>query len=397
MALTPTFPGVFIEEQPSGVHTIKGVATSIAAFVGFTGQGVPNSPVRVRSFADYQDTFGTLTEGGDLGYAVLSFFENGGADAYVVRVVPDGAGDQSGPPGTQELIAALGALDIIEFNLLSIPDATRAKPTDPQALDDNLDPVAIFTAALDYCTKRLAFLLVDPPPDLVTANDMQVWRTGKFQTMSADGALHFPRVKVADAARAGQSRTIPPSGTIAGVYARTDASRGVWKAPAGAEARLAGIVGLSVHLVDEGAGVLNRLGVNCIRSFPGSGIVNFGARTLAGADSDASEWKYIPVRRVALYIESSIYRGIQWASVEPNDPALWKKLLESIGVFMLGVFRDGAFTGATPREAFFVKCDSSTTTQADIDAGICNILVGFAPLRPAEFVLLPLQQMTAKP
>jgi phage tail sheath protein FI len=396
MALTPTFPGVFVDEQTCGVSAIEGVATSIATFVGFTGRGMPNSPVRVRSFADYQHTFGTLAEGGDLGYAVLSFFENGGGDAYVVRVVPDRAGDP-GRPGTQELIATLAVLDSVEFNLLSIPDATRTKHNDPQAVDDNIDPVAIFTAALTYCRTRRAFLLVDPPPDALTASDMRVWRSGNLQTTDANGALHFPRIQVADAARVGQSRTIPPSGTIAGIYARTDASSGVWKSPAGTEAKLAGVVALPVHLSDEESGTLNRLGVNCIRSFPGPGIVNFGARTLAGADSEASEWKYVPVRRLALYIESSIYRGIQWASVEPNDPTLWKKLVESMGAFMLALFRQRAFEAATPREAFFVKCDSSTTTQADIEAGICNIIVGFAPLRPAEFVLLSLQQMTAKP
>ncbi|HEV7821809.1 MAG TPA: phage tail sheath subtilisin-like domain-containing protein, partial [Burkholderiales bacterium] len=304
MALTPTFPGVFLDEQTGSVSAIDGVATSIVAFVGFTAQGAPNSAVQVRSFSDYQRTFGTLAEGGDLGYAVLSFFENGGADAYVVRVAPDVTGN-SARPGTQELIAALSALDNVEFNLLSIPDATRTKLDDPQALDDNIDAVAIFTAALDYCTKRRAFLLVDPPPSALTASDMQVWRTGEFQITGANGALHFPRIEVADPARAGQSRIIPPSGTIAGIYARTDASRGVWKAPAGTEAKLAGVVTLPVHLDDEESGALNRLGVNCIRSFSTRGILNFGARTLAGADSEASEWKYVPVRRLALYIEAS--------------------------------------------------------------------------------------------
>jgi phage tail sheath protein FI len=396
MALTPAFPGVFVDEQTGTLPKIDGVATSIGAFVGSAAQGVPDSAVHVSSFADYQHTFGALADGGDLGYAVLSFFENGGSDAYVVRVVPDGAGEP-GRPGTQEIIAALAVLDSVEFNLLSVPDATRTKSNPPQALDDNIDPVAIFTAALNYCGKRWALLLVDPPPDALTPRDIQVWRTGTFQTTDANGALHFPRIEVADPACAGRSRTIPPSGTIAGIYARTDASSGVWKAPAGTEATLAGVVGLPVHLGDEESGDLNRLGVNCIRSFPGPGIVNFGARTLAGADAEASEWKYVPVRRLALYIESSIYRGIQWATVEPNDPTLWNRLVESIGAFMLGLFQQGAFRGITPREGFFVRCDSSTTTQADIDAGICNIIVGFAPLAPAEFVLLHLQQMTAKP
>jgi phage tail sheath protein FI len=154
---------------------------------------------------------------------------------------------------------------------------------------------------------------------------------------------------------------------------------------------------LSVHLDAEGSGALNPLGVNCIRSFSTRGILNFGARTLAGADGEASEWKYVPVRRLALYIEASILQGIQWAVFEPNDPALWKKLVESIDAFMIVLFREGAFRGITPRDAFFGRCDSSTTTQADIDAGICNIIVGFAPLRPAEFVVLRLQQMAAKP
>ena len=208
-----------------------------------------------------------------------------------------------------------------------------------------------------------------------------------------NAALFFPRVIQSDPKRDGQLDTFVPCGIIAGVMARTDATRGVWKAPAGLDAALNGIVGLEVNLNDGENGMLNPLGINCLRFFPVSGRVIWGARTLRGADQLADEYKYIPVRRTALYIEESLYRGLQWVVFEPNDEPLWAQIRLNVGAFMHNLFRQGAFQGQTPKDAYFVKCDKETTTQNDINLGIVNIVVGFAPLKPAEFVVIKLQQM----
>jgi len=187
-----------------------------------------------------------------------------------------------------------------------------------------------------------------------------------------------------------------PCGAVAGVFARTDTQRGVWKAPAGLDATLVGVPQLSVPLTDPENGELNPLGINCLRAMPAAGRVIWGSRTLQGNDRLASEWKYIPVRRVALYIEESLYRGTQWVVFEPNDEPLWAQIRLNVGAFMHSLFRQGAFQGTTPKEAYFVKCDKETTTQNDIDRGIVNILVGFAPLKPAEFVVIKIQQIAGQ-
>jgi phage tail sheath protein FI len=188
---------------------------------------------------------------------------------------------------------------------------------------------------------------------------------------------------------------VAASGTLAGVYARTDSARGVWKAPAGTEATLRG-ASIPTKLTDLENGALNPLGVNVLRTFPIYGNICWGARTLDGADQKASEWKYIPVRRTALYIEESLYQGLKWVVFEPNDEPLWAQIRLNVGAFMHNLFRQGAFQGTTPREAYFVKCDRDTTTQNDIDRGIVNIVVGFAPLKPAEFVVIKIQQMAGQ-
>jgi hypothetical protein len=221
-----------------------------------------------------------------------------------------------------------------------------------------------------------------------TAAEAAVFRN-KLTKANSYGALYFPWVKALDPT--GVSREpilLPPSGYIAGLYARIDALRGVWKAPAGTEASLNGVVGLAAELTDVEHGNLNPMGVNVIRRFPAAGVVAFGARTIT---SDP-EWKYVPVRRTAIMLRVSLYNGIQWAVFEPNDEPLWSQLRLNIGAFMTTLFRQGAFQGSTPSQAFFVKCDAETTTQADIDLGIVNILVGFAPLKPAEFVVVRISQ-----
>jgi phage tail sheath protein FI len=178
--------------------------------------------------------------------------------------------------------------------------------------------------------------------------------------------------------------------------ARTDATRGVWKAPAGLEATLSGVPQLDVALTDGDIGQLNPLGANCLRAVPGAGRVVWGARTMQGADRLASEWKYIPVRRTALFLEESLYRGTQWVVFEPNDEPLWAQIRLNVGTFMNNLFRQGAFQGSEPRSAYQVKCDSETTTQYDIDRGVVNIFVGFAPLKPAEFVIVQIAQLAGQ-
>jgi phage tail sheath protein FI len=211
-----------------------------------------------------------------------------------------------------------------------------------------------------------------------------------------NGAAYFPRIKLADATNDYKLRSFAPCGVMAGLYARIDAARGVWKAPAGTEATLSGVQGMAYGLTDAENGVLNPLGLNCLRVFPVYGAISWGARTLLGADADASEWKYVPVRRFALFLEESLYRGTKWIVFEPNDEPLWSQIRLNIGSFMHDLFRQGAFQGSTPNDAYFVKCDSETTTQSDIDHGIVNILVGFAPLKPAEFVIIKIQQIAGE-
>jgi phage tail sheath protein FI len=178
--------------------------------------------------------------------------------------------------------------------------------------------------------------------------------------------------------------------------ASTDVARGVWKAPAGLDAALSGIVGLEVNLTDDENGQLNPVGINCLRSFPINGRVVWGARTLRGADQLGDEYKYVPVRRLALYIEESLYRGTQWVVFEPNDEPLWAQIRLNVGAFMHNLFRQGAFQGTKPQDAYFVKCDKESTTQNDINLGIVNIVVGFAPLKPAEFVIIQIQQIAGQ-
>jgi phage tail sheath protein FI len=183
---------------------------------------------------------------------------------------------------------------------------------------------------------------------------------------------------------------------MAGLYARTDSARGVWKAPAGTEATLRGVVELETKLTDAQNGTLNPLAINCFRNFPVYGNLAWGARTLDGSDQVGSEWKYIPVRRLALFLEESLFRGTKWVVFEPNDEPLWAKIRMNLGAFMMGLFRQGAFQGSTPKEAYFIKCDKETTNQNDRNLGIVNIEVGFAPLKPAEFVIIKIQQIAGE-
>lgn len=566
MPVQPTYPGVYVEEIPSGVHPIVGVATSITAFVGRTQRGPVNTAVTVTSLADFQSQFGGLNPTLPMSYAVRDFYLNGGNQAVIVRLfeVPAAAPAASGrasrssqtssassssgdsgdtgaaqpaatalavnpPPAASLASGALAqnvtlqaaspgawgsgvgyAIDydglqqdfatryglqltdlfnmtvtdaatgrterFVNLTLAGSPDTPRridrvlqrtpsqlvravtgdggawptglARPAAAQldargrpqltslqggsdsstltpatytaALTAVLDSIDLFNllcippdqpggdtdqtvlqTALEYCYQRRAMLIVDPPaawgPSRTTADWLQrLVALGLTGEIARNAAVYYPRVIEADPAREGQQDTYVPCGIIAGVWASTDVARGVWKAPAGIDASINGIVSLATSLNDADSGVLNPLGINALRTLPVYGTVLWGARTLRGADLLADDYKYIPVRRLALFIEESLYRGLKWAVFEPNDEPLWSQIRLNVGAFMNGLFRQGAFQGGTPATAYFVKCDKDTTLQNDIDLGIVNVVVGFAPLRPAEFVIIQLQQMAGQ-
>ena len=276
-------------------------------------------------------------------------------------------------------------LDPDYFTLMAIPEA-------PYMADGGN---GVYAAAGAYCRDQLAFLLVDHPTSADSVTGITAWPIA--QTLGTDlargSALCFPKVIKSDPL--GGERTLSASGSIAGLMARTDAQRGVWKAPAGLDASLAG-VRPSVPMTDRQQAQLNKRGLNVIRVKPFAGSVNWGARTLAGADALASEWKYVPVRRTALMIERTLKDSLPWVVFEPNDESLWAQIRLNIGAFMQSLFVQGAFQGSSPREAYLVKCDGETTSQQDVNSGVVNILVGFAPLKPAEFVVVRLTQLAGR-
>jgi len=523
MPVLTTYPGVYIEEIPSGVRTITGVATSITAFIGRAERGPDcsspdpdNLPVIINSFGDYERSFGGLSVDSTMSYAVRDFYLNGGSQAIIVRIhngatkaaidLPTGAvapndvlplvAASAGKWGTNLSVTAdFKTKDATNQNLFNltisekdpvtqsvratekflnvsiddndpryVPRALRASSglvrvkrdnngewivpntrpqeattnatansggdggdlTDSQFEGNENDKTGIFAlektdlfnllcippptrdgvtsdvvyqAALGYfhSKKRRAMLLVDPASDWTVANaETKVDALGLSGPDARNAAVYFPLLKAADPLQDNQTLSFVPCGAIAGIMARTDSQRGVWKAPAGLDATINGVRGLVIGMTDDENGQLNPLGINCLRSFPVFGRVVWGSRTLRGADQLADEYKYVPVRRLALFIEESLYRGTQWVVFEPNDEPLWAQIRLNVGAFMNGLFRQGAFQGQTPKDAYFVKCDKETTTQNDINLGIVNIIVGFAPLKPAEFVVIKLQQMAGQ-
>jgi uncharacterized protein len=299
-------------------------------------------------------------------------------------------GTNGNPPGTTDFIGiesaktGIYALENVDlFNLLCLPGVE--------------DP-GVLASALAYAELRRAFVIVDLPATTDSLAEAESWLGGTGQSLrSRNAAAYFPWYREPDPLMGNVVRAFPPSGALAGLFARTDSERGVWKAPAGTEANIRGAVGLTATLTDRENGVLNPQGLNVIRTFPTIGTVVWGARTLRGADAFSDEYKYIPIRRLALYLEESLYRGTQWVVFEPNDEPLWAQIRLNVGSFMQTLFRQGAFQGRSPREAYFVKCDRETNPQADVDRGIVNVAVGFAPLKPAEFVILRIQQIAPTP
>jgi phage tail sheath protein FI len=286
--------------------------------------------------------------------------------------------------GSRAAKSGLFALEDVDlFNILLLPNQS--------------DP-ALLATAIAYAEERRAFIVIDLPETIDTLDEARGWlnATGTGQLRHRNAAAYFPRARMADPLQNNRVRSFANSGAVAGLYARTDGTRGVWKAPAGTEAAIRGAQGLDYLLTDAENGALNPLGLNCLRSFPAFGPIAWGARTLVGSDQAASEWKYVPVRRLALFLEESLYRGTQWVVFEPNDAPLWAQIRLNVGAFMHTLFRQGAFQGKTPKEAYLVQCDETTTTQDDINLGIVNIVVGFAPLKPAEFVIIKLQQLAGQ-
>jgi phage tail sheath protein FI len=293
--------------------------------------------------------------------------------------IAPGQAEYEGDPILHTGFYALDKVDL--FNLMVLP------------ADREYDVANVKGSASIYCVSRRAFLLLDAPDnwtqdDHPTADAATV-NTYRIGVSKQHSAIFYPRVEYSDG---GIRKLIGPSGMIAGLMARIDSQRGVWKAPAGIEADLRGLTDLEINMTDNENGVLNKLGVNCIRKFP-NGVVSWGARTLDGSDDFGSEWKYIPIRRLALFLEESLFRGTKWVVFEPNDEPLWAKIRMNLNAFMMSLYRQGAFQGSTPDKAFFVKCDGETTTANDRNLGIVNIQVGFAPLKPAEFVIISIQQI----
>ncbi len=319
-----------------------------------------------------------------LGTAGASAFQTGaGAIGRDDDGNPLELADFTGSELDQTGFHALDSVDI--FNLMVLPEDAQVNEAFYLQL---VGPASI------YCQQHRAFLLMDAPRSWTSATGRPVATSIEVNALRAlvikdYSAVFYPRVVYSEN---GLRKLIGPAGIIAGLCARIDTTRGVWKAPAGVEADLRGVLDLEVNLTDKENGVLNKLGANCLRKFP-AGIVNWGARTMDGSDDIGSEWKYIPIRRLALFLEESLFRGTKWIVFEPNDEPLWAKIRLNINAFMMDLFRKGAFQGSTPDKAFYVKCDGETTTQNDRNLGIVNIEVGFAPLKPAEFVIIKIQQI----
>ena len=408
-------PGVYIDEMPVGSKTITGVPTSIAAFIGRAKRGPVNHVIAVNSFVDFETRFGSLCNASSLGFAVRDFFVNGGGQAVILRLY---RGDASFANDASDAHAAIDtacgdplevsdflpinglvdqkglyALELTDlFNLLCIPPYHTSSDT----VDIDL---AVVSAAASYCEKRRAMLLLDAPKQWV---DAQAARQGinnlnldNIGTRSRNAALFFPRLQQPNPLLGNQLQTFAACGAVAGVFARTDADRGVWKTPAGVDAKLHGVSQLSARITDQENSEFNALGVNCLRMFLTTGAVVWGARTLCGSNELGDDYKYIAVRRTALFIEESLLRGLKWTAFEPNAEPLWAQIRLSVDAFMQSLFQKGAFQPASKRDAYFVRCNAQTTLQTDVNSGVVNMMVGFAPLKPAEFLVLNVQ-LTAK-
>jgi uncharacterized protein len=355
--------------------------TGILAVVGRFASGPTDTPVALTSAAEVTERFGPPLPDGDAALSLVSFFANGGRRACGVRVADDAAVPLAEALlGRAEEGTGLHALTgLADPDLVCLPDATRL---------DREEAAHLVTAAASLCAAQRRFLLVDPPAEFADGDGVVDW-ADRYGLRLRDAALYVPRVLVEDATIGGR-RAIATSAAVAGVYARTDRQRGVWKAPAGVEADLRGVVGLAVELGSREQDRLNPEGIDVLRRLPDGRIVAWGARTLAGDSSDP-EWMYVPVRRTAVTIERALLAGLAWTTAEPNEPRLWADIRADVEHLLDRLWREGAFPGATPQEAYVVRCGlGQTMTQADVDRGVVILEVGIALVRLAEFVVLRL-------
>jgi len=382
-----TTPGVFIEEAHSGVRPIAAASTSVLGIVGVTMAGPVFEATKVTTWQGFIDVFGRTDPGSFTAEAVWGFFHNGGTEAWVVKVphpsVPEGLPEVSthDPDAVlaRVLVEGIESLDSSSpVDLLICPDMLM--------VGDDLLRRSVINAMTRFAEEHLRFTIVDLPP-LSDDQALVDWRL-KYAT-SAFAAAYTPHVEIVhlDPGVPEPTRSVPPSGAVAGIYARIDERRDVWKAPAGTVAEVQGVVALDETYTDTRQDLLNPNAVNVLREFPGRGILVWGARTL----SPDPEWKYISVRRLANMIERSVSKSTQWVVFEPNDEPLWTSVRGSVEGFLLDLWMDGALAGSKPKDAFFVRVGlGETMTKNDIDNGRLNVTIGFAPLRPAEFVIVEL-------
>lgn len=363
-------PGHYIKEITSNPKPIESVSTSIAGFLGETEKG-PVTPTLISSWAEYQQTFGSFFSPSKfLPYAVQGFFLNGGKKCYISRIVPSSGAvsllDYLGDSSQKKGLASFETVG--DISIVYAPNA--------QAVSGLAD------ALIDHCEKlKDRFAIIDSLKGQMPYNIVKPRST-------AYAALYYPWINVFDTAIV-STRLVPPGGHIAGIYARTDFERGVHKSPTNQV--IQGVVSLERTITNSEQNQLNTQGINCIRAFVGRGIMVWGARTL----SNDPEWKYISVRRLLIYLEKSIRKGIQWAIFEPNNEATWIKIRSTITNFLTQTWRDGALMGIKPEEAFYVKCDRTTMTQNDINNNRLIVLVGVAPIKPAEFITFSIMQPTS--
>jgi phage tail sheath protein FI len=384
---------------------ISGVPVDVAAFVDTFAQGAYHEPVPVTSWREFQMFFGGFEATSEASYAVYLFFENGGEFAWVVRV-PDPAetglslvsagGERQASPGlladaligaaeTRTGMHALRALERKRPGILAIPRAAEL----------GAHGTRVYREALLLAQELGMFLLVDPPLLADSPAEVADWINANPDLHSAHAALYYPRLFFPDALQHGRNRSFGPSGAVAGLYSWLDQERGVWQAPAGLHAAMEAVT-LTRELTADEVGPLTQRSINAIRDFSGHGVVLWGARTLAGAASNQPEWKYVPIRRFLLFLERSIAAGLGWAVFEPNDEPLWARVRLVVENFLGDLWRQGAMQGSKPDEAFFVRCDRTTMTPADIAAGRLVVEIGVAPVKPAEFAALWIQVRAAE-
>ena len=401
-------PGIYVEELATGAHSIEGVGTSTAAFLGVA----PNPDARLHEAYAVNNWSQFVKEYGGpglastpLAQAVFGFFDNGGSRCYIVNIgtgkelVGNGGGKRKGIATLEEvdevaIVAAPGLADAATYDTLlshceNLQD--RVCILDPPFDVRNIDQLkTVATAAPPPKPKKPA------AGEGGTAAEGGGGATGGssgtpgLRPRTSDrgyGAFYFPWIRIRDPFSPKDLVFAPPSGHMAGIYARTDATRGVHKAPANEVIR--GALDLSYKVTRAEQGELNKLGVNCIRLFSTQGIRVWGARTIADS---SSEWRYLNVRRLFNMIEESIANGTRWVVFEPNDMTLWKSIRRDITAFLMLQWRQGALMGATPEDAFFVKCDAETNPPEEIDAGRVTTVIGIAPVKPAEFVIFKIGQ-----